>query len=124
MFIKFIFMKGAFIDMEINTTRGNDFLLLTMNGDFTLTEIDIFKQSLNTILNNKEKNIVINLKDMKFIDSAGIGQLVSVVNVCQNKKKTLLIMNATTFVMQSLKTVGLEKFFNFISQDDFERKFR
>ena len=110
--------------MEINVVAGNDFLLLNVKGDFTLTEVDIFKKSFNSNLNSKERNIIINLKDMKFIDSAGIGQMVSVVNFCQNKRKSLLIMNASSFVLQSLKTVGLEKFFNYISQEDFERKFR
>ncbi|HPO50426.1 MAG TPA: STAS domain-containing protein [Spirochaetota bacterium] len=110
--------------MEINLTTGNDFLLFSIDGDLTLTEVDTFKKAFNSTLNMKEKNVIINLKDMKFMDSAGIGQLVSVVNFCQNKKKNLLIMNAGSFVLQSLKTVGLEKFFNYITQEDFERKFR
>lgn len=110
--------------MEIKTTTGKDVQLVNVFGDFTLTEVETFKNSLAPILSGKEKNIVINLKDMKFIDSAGIGQLVSLVNMCQNKNKILQIMNSSSFVLQSLKTVGLEKFFNFITENDFERKFR
>lgn len=110
--------------MNITTNIGKNFLILDISGDFTLTETAFFKEKLNEALGRVEENIIMNFKDMKFIDSAGIGQLVYVVNNCQNKKKRLLIMNPTTFVMQSLKTVGLERFFNFITQEDFERKFR
>ena len=50
--------------------------VLDMNGRLVLDETDYFRRRIEDLIREKRLKIVLNLKDITYIDSAGIGMMV------------------------------------------------
>jgi anti-sigma B factor antagonist len=71
--------------------RAGDVAIVDLAGRITLGEgSGLVRNSIKDLVNSGQKNILINLKDVSYIDSAGLGELVgsyaSVTNVAGNIK--------------------------------------
>jgi anti-sigma B factor antagonist len=71
--------------------HAGDVAIVDLAGRITLGEgSGLVRSSIKDLVNSGQKNILINLKDVSYIDSAGLGELVgsyaSVTNVAGNIK--------------------------------------
>ena len=59
------------------TREDNGILVLNINGKITLSTCLIFRGIVSTVLNDGRKKIILNMKGVPFIDSSGLGELIS-----------------------------------------------
>ena len=63
--------------MQIEERAVGDVVVLDLKGKITLGEGDeLLKDKVNSLVNQGHKKIVLNLADVPYIDSAGLGEVV------------------------------------------------
>ena len=77
-------------------------------------EVDIHssqevKEKLNTILNEKEKNMIINAEELDYIDSTGLGMLIGIVKRLKEKNLDLTLVRLQPSVLKLFQITGLDK---------------
>ena len=90
--------------------KENDFEVY-IKGEIDLNNINQIENILDEGI-KKGKNIIIDMKDVRFIDSTGIGLLVKTYKTLKSEGKTIEIRNAVGNVRKVFKITCLEDVFN------------
>jgi anti-sigma B factor antagonist len=98
--------------MQIDVQERDDVVLIIVNGDIEMMTIKTFKQKLFEIGQNTEKDIEIDLSNVDYIDSSGVGVLISLLKLQKKKDKTLRIDKVSSKVLNVLKLSSLSDVFN------------
>ena len=94
--------------MKIETRTVNGVTILDISGKITLAEgsVDV-KKSVRDLLHSGRNQILLNLGDVKYIDSSGIGELVSSFTTVTNKGGKLKLLNLTLKIRELLAITKL-----------------
>ena len=72
--------------LTIRTRRVGNVAIVDLNGKVTLGEnTGILRDELRSLLAQGNKNIVLNMKDVSYVDSAGLGELVGAYTTATNQ---------------------------------------
>jgi anti-sigma B factor antagonist len=71
------------------------------------------KEQLNKNLTSPEVKFVLDLKPIQFIDSTGIGVLISALKTARQKNGTFMLWHVNQEVMSLLSLMKLDKVFDF-----------
>jgi anti-sigma B factor antagonist len=94
--------------MKIETRTVGDVHILDCSGKITLGEGTMtVRNSVREILNNGGKKIILNLNDVNYIDSSGIGELVSSYTTVTNAGGKLKLLNLTNKIQELLQITKL-----------------
>ena len=69
------------------------------------------KESLSVINEENIKDVVINMQNLEYIDSTGLGILVGVLKRLKQKEKDIYILNTKPNVKKIFTITGLDKIF-------------
>jgi anti-sigma B factor antagonist len=98
--------------MDIEIKDSNDLVNIIVNGDIEMMTIKTFKQKLFEIGQNVDKDIEIDLSNVDYIDSSGVGVLISLLKLQKKKGKNLKIDKVSPKVLNVLKLSSLADVFN------------
>ena len=98
--------------MEIDINKGDDLITISITGDIEMMSIKNFKNELLEIGQNEDKEIGLDLSNVNYIDSSGIGVLISLHKLQKNKGKNLKILKVSPKVLNVLKLSSLADLFN------------
>ena len=89
--------------MEIHTRTVGDVHVLDISGKITLGEATkTMRHTINDLLENGGRKIVLNLTDVNYIDNAGVGELVRTYNTVTKEGKQLKLLNLTKKIRELL----------------------
>lgn len=92
--------------IELRTVR--DVHILDISGKITLGEGTMtVRNTVRDILKDKGNKIVLNLADVNYIDSSGIGELVSTYTTVTNSGGQLKLLNLTKKIHELLQITKL-----------------
>jgi anti-sigma B factor antagonist len=94
--------------------RGPDYARLTMVGDVDAESVDQYLPAITDIVKDPPSTVVVNLGEVPFLDSSGIGLLASLARLTKERQVTVLIADASPLVTETLRTCGLAEFITFI----------
>jgi anti-sigma B factor antagonist len=97
--------------LEIEIKEDADVVAITVNGNIKMDTIRNFKEKLFEISHTTNKNIDIDLANMDYIDSSGVGILISLLKLQKEKGKNLNIKKASPKVIDVLKLSSLSDAF-------------
>jgi anti-sigma B factor antagonist len=97
--------------MDIQINEENEVVKITVNGDIEMMTIKNFKEKLFEIGHNIDKNIEIDLSSVDYIDSSGVGVLISLLKLQKKKGKELFIRKVSPKVLNVLKLSSLSDVF-------------
>jgi anti-sigma B factor antagonist len=97
--------------MEIQINDEKDVVMIIVHGDIEMMTIKNFKEKLFEIGHNVDKNIEIDLSDVDYIDSSGVGVLISLLKLQKKKNKELFINKVSPKVLNVLKLSSLSDIF-------------
>jgi len=111
--------------MEIVERTVNDVTVLDLKGKMTLGEGDeLLKDKVNSLLNQGHKKIVLNLADVPYVDSAGLGEIVRTYTTVSRQGGSLKLLNLTKRIADLLSiTKLLTVFESFEAEADAVRSF-
>jgi anti-sigma B factor antagonist len=94
--------------MKIETRTVGDVRILDCSGKITLGEGTMaVRNTVRDILKNNGKKIILNLADVNYIDSSGIGELVSTYSTVSNGGGQLKLLNLTKKIQELLAITKL-----------------
>jgi anti-sigma B factor antagonist len=94
--------------MKIETRTIGDITLLDCSGKITLGEGTMtVRNTVRDILKGDGKKIILNLADVNYIDSSGIGELVSTYTTVANSGGQLKLLNLTKKIQELLAITKL-----------------
>jgi anti-sigma B factor antagonist len=108
------------VTMKASTRQVNGVTVVDMSGRITLGEGSvILREAVKDLVAKGQKKILLNLGDVTYIDSSGIGELVSAFTTVRNQGGELKLLNLTKKVHDLLQITKLYTVFDI--KDD-ERK--
>ncbi len=94
--------------MKIEVRAIGDIHILDCSGRITLGEGTMaVRNTVRDILKNDGKKIILNLADVNYIDSSGIGELVSTYTTVTNNGGQLKLLNLTKKIRELLAITKL-----------------
>ena len=111
--------------MQIDERTIGDVVVLDIKGRVQLGEGDeMLKDKVNSLLNQGYKKIVLNLAEVPYIDSAGLGEIVRTYTTVSRQGGNLKLLNLTKRITDLLAiTKLLTVFETFDSENDAVQSF-
>ncbi len=99
--------------MKASNRQVNGVTVVDMSGRITLGEGSvILREAVKDLLGKGQKKILLNLGDVTYIDSSGIGELVSAFTSVRNQGGELKLLNLTKKVHDLLQITKLYTVFD------------
>jgi anti-sigma B factor antagonist len=101
------------VTMKASSRQINGVTVVDMSGRITLGEGSvILRDTIRDLLGKGQKKILLNLGDVTYIDSSGIGELVSAFTSVRNQGGELKLLNLTKKVHDLLQITKLYTVFD------------
>jgi anti-sigma B factor antagonist len=101
------------VDLKISTREVGDVTLVDVSGRITLgEETNAVRKTVRDLVSKGTKKIVLNLADVSYIDSSGVGELVSSYTAVRNAGGELKLLNLTKKVHDLLQVTKLYTIFD------------
>jgi anti-sigma B factor antagonist len=101
------------VSMKIKTRQVDGITIMDCSGRITLGEGSVtLRDSVRDLLSKGSKKILLNLGDVTYIDSSGIGELVSAFTTVKNQGGDLKLLNLTKKVHDLLQITKLYTVFD------------
>lgn len=104
--------------MDINTRTKVDIVILDISGEIDLYNAPEIKDIINKLIDEKKYNVVINLQEVSYIDSSGIGALISSLSNLKKYQGGLKIINVFASVRKVFELTKLTSFFEIFDSED------
>ena len=90
--------------MENNTT-------ISIPKDFTVDEVAVFREEIKKLIEEGKKNFIFDFSKCNFIDSTGLGALVSIYKKCAEKGGGIKLKSLRPEVEKLFKLTRLDRVF-------------
>ncbi len=111
--------------MQIDERAVGDVMVLDLTGKVTLGQGDeLLKDKVNSLVNQGQRKIILNLGNVPYIDSAGLGEIVRAYTTVSRQGGSLKLLNLTKRITDLLSiTKLLTVFETYDSEADAVRSF-
>ncbi|WHX48431.1 STAS domain-containing protein [Paenibacillus woosongensis] len=82
-----------------------------LRGELDLSVAPDFRQVMEPLVGDGELHLIINMKDLKYIDSTGIGILLSILKARHGMKAEFLVVEVPDQIQKLFDMTGIAKFF-------------
>ena len=101
------------MSVKLSTRQVGDVSVVDVAGRITLGEgSSALRDAVRDLINKNQKKILLNLGDVNYIDSSGIGELVSAFTTVRNQGGELKLLNLTKKVHDLLQITKLYTVFD------------
>ena len=101
------------MSVKLNCRQVGDVVVIDVEGKITLGEgSSALRESLRDLVSKGQKKILLNLGNVSYIDSSGIGELVSGFTTVANQGGRLKLLNLTKRVQDLLQITKLYTVFD------------
>jgi anti-sigma B factor antagonist len=98
--------------MKATVRNIGEVSVVDLNGKITIGEGDVLlREKVNELLDEGRSKILLNLEKVKYMDSAGIGELVACYKRTKEKDGTVKLLNPSGKVYDLLQLTKLEEVF-------------
>src|SRR5579864_6960681 len=106
--------------MKTSTRMVNNVIIVDAMGELRLGEgTNVLRSVVGDMLEQGYRNILLNLRDVRHIDSAGVGELMGCYTSVRNRGGYLKLMNLSRHVHNLLQ---ITKLYTIFEVEDDERK--
>ena len=97
------------IDSKLNNENG--FWDVSLQGELDVSTADKLKEHLHNLADEKIQDMKINLENLDYIDSTGLGAMIGVLKKLKTDNKEIYIINPKSNVKKIFTITGLDKIF-------------
>ncbi len=104
--------------MEFKTRDQNGVVIISLVGRLDLSNGGKLKEEIKKILSSEKKSIHLNLKDVEFVNSSGLGALVSIMKEIRIHRGRLTISDLAEYVREIFDITQLSHIFEIFTTED------
>ena len=104
--------------MEISQREKESIIILDIQGEIDLYNAPEIKDTIQKLIEGQKYNIIINLEKVSYIDSSGIGALISSLSNLKKYQGSLKIINVYASVKKVFELTKLTSFFEIYDSED------
>lgn len=104
-------------DLDLKVSKVDDVPVVGLSGDVDAFTCQKLRGAILGLLKDGELNVVINLANVRYIDSSGLGTLVGGLARVSEREGDLAIAGANPQVQKVLNITGLNKVFRVYDDD-------
>jgi anti-sigma B factor antagonist len=109
--------------MKINIIRNEQLVAIKIIGKYDIEELFFFGSIFNDEISKRPPVIALDLSELTYIDSSGIGSLIRYMNMSTKENIDFLCYNLNKNIENIFKISKLDKFITILSDEDFRRKY-
>ena len=98
--------------MKLEKRRYDDVVILKFVGEFDAFNLPNFSSRIDAMIDAGDKQLVLDLHALKFINSAALGYLIKTSKRVKQAGGEMVIARPSRFIQRTLATLGLEGVFN------------
>ena len=96
------------MSLNVKTRKVDGITVVDMSGRLTIGEpVLLLRETLRVQVNDGNRQFVLNLGDVSYIDSSGLGELVSAYTTVRNKQGDVKLLNLTAKAKDLLQMTKL-----------------
>jgi len=99
------------INIASNLNNENNFWDIHLEGELDVSSADKLKEYLHNLADEKILDMKINLENLDYIDSTGLGVMIGVLKKLKIDNKEIYILNPKNNVKKIFTITGLDKIF-------------
>ncbi|HWE51125.1 MAG TPA: STAS domain-containing protein [Bryobacteraceae bacterium] len=101
------------MNLKLNTRRTAGITVVAVSGRLTLGEgAPVVRREIHALLASGERNILMNLAEVTYMDSSGLGELVADLTEIENAGGTLKLAGLTRGTKELLRITRLSSLFD------------
>lgn len=94
-------------DLRVSVAHGDDETVVTVSGELDMSTAERLAETVNRELREGGTRIVLDLADLTFCDSLGLGTLVVLSRAARVQQTYLLLRNPSPFFRRMLDVTGV-----------------
>ncbi|MCQ2736762.1 MAG: STAS domain-containing protein [bacterium] len=106
------------MDINIETSDLGGIKLVTVHGDIDVYSSPKVKDALYEIIDAEAYKIVINLEDIRYIDSTGLGVLIGALKKVKGSEGNITVVCSNPQIKKVFTITGLVKIFGIYPNND------
>jgi len=104
--------------MEITAKQAGDVTVLTLNGRLDLSSGSALKEQIKSLFEEEKNSVHLNLSQVEFINSSGLGALVSIMKEVRLRKGRLTLSDLASYVQEIFDITQLSHIFEIFGTQD------
>ena len=104
--------------MQIKQEKKNDIIVCYIEGDVDINTSPQIKKTIDKLIGRKEPKIIINFKNVSYVDSSGLATLVEILKNLKSYGGRLKLTNLSTKIKSLFEITKLEKLFEIIADEE------
>lgn len=99
------------ISINSKLDSNNKIWDINLEGELDVSTADKLKEYLNELLNQEMVDMKLNLENLEYIDSTGLGVMIGILKKLKIENKEIYIVNPKNNVRKIFNITGLDKIF-------------
>ncbi len=106
------------LEIETQMTPDNNIPVVHLKGEIDLHTCSVLRDTLRDLIEKEHYQIVINLAEVPYLDSAALGVLVDAVRRVREHEGSISLVSTTPFVRRAFEITRLVKIFQLYDSDE------
>ena len=104
--------------LNITERQTGDIAILAMNGDITFGEGNItLRKAVRRLIGEGKKKIILDMSDVRYVDSSGIGELISSLTAIKRENGQIKLLNLSGRIKELLAITKLLTVFDIFDSE-------
>ena len=105
-------------ELQVHATHKDEARVLHIDGYINAHTVQEFEKSVQSVLEEKNYRILINCKELQYINSSGLGVLMGVIEEIQDNGGFLYLSNMNETVFNIFDTLGFTHLFKVFDTEE------
>jgi len=111
------------VELDIRSERDKDVCSVDLSGEIDVYTAPRLKEELVSVIESGCPNVIVNMEQVGFIDSSGLGVLVSALRRARERDGVVRIVCTRDNILKIFRITGLDKVFPIFGDAAEARKF-
>ena len=104
--------------MEVYQSKEEEFITLTIDGELDASSCIVLDESIQQVVNDNEKKILIDCKQLSYISSAGLGVFMSYLQDFAANDIRMVLFNLNPQVKEVFRILGLDNLLKIVTNKE------
>lgn len=110
--------SSSYYTMEVYQSKEEDFITLTIDGELDASSCIVLDESIQQVVNENEKKILVDCKQLSYISSAGLGVFMSYLQDFAQNDIRMILFNMNPQVKEVFRILGLDNLIKIVSNKE------